>query len=126
MKIHTQCLVMILMVIHNIGGQTVTTPGEKVIDELTSKLELTQLINEPRKFEHNKNPSIDLIFTDQPNLVMESGVRQSLDSYCHYQITHCRMNYKLAPPINRKIWDYNKANVPHIRRSISKFPWHQH
>ena len=76
------------------------------IEELTSVLGLSQLITEPTNFEPNKNPScIDLIFTDQPNMVIESGTRNSLDSLCHHQITYCQFNYKILPPpsFERKI-----------------------
>ena len=77
------------------GGNS--TPEGTKIEALTSHLGLSQLISEPTNFEPNKNPScIDLIFTDQPNLVIESGVRSSLD--CLHQITHCRLNYKVPPP----------------------------
>ena len=58
--------IVILMVIHNIGGQIVTQHP----NEITSKLELIHLINEPTNFEPNKKPSyIDLILTDQPNWI---------------------------------------------------------
>ena len=102
---------------HNIGGQVLTQHPMAEIDEITSKLELTQLVNESTNFEPNKNPScIDLIFTDQPNLV--SGVRPSLDSFCHHQITHCRVNYQIppSPPFDWKIWDYNNANVEECKK----------
>ena len=76
-----------------------TTPEGNEIDEIISQLRLSQLINEPTNFEPNKNPScIDLIFTDQPTLRLESGVRPSLDSFCHHQITYWRMNFQIPPP----------------------------
>ena len=87
------------------------------------------MIAEPTNFEPNKNPScIDLIFTDQPNLVLESGTKSSLDPLCHHQITYCRFNYKIPPPppFERKIWDYERANVTQIRKSIVDFNWEQH
>ena len=105
-----------------------TAEGIK-IKELTNHLGLSQIISDPTNFEPNKNPSrIDLIFTDQPNLVIESGVRSSLDPLCHHQITHCRFNYKVPPPppFERKIWAYDSANVDLIKRSISEFPWENH
>ena len=50
-------------------------------------------------FTRNKNPScIDLVITDQPNLVLDSGTRASLDSFCHHQITYCRVNFNIPPP----------------------------
>ena len=60
------------------------------IESLTSNLGLTQLITEATNFQDNCNPScIDLFFTDQPNLVIESGVRPSIDPFCKHQITYC-------------------------------------
>ena len=109
------------------GGNS--TPEGLRIEELTSYMGLSQLISEPTNFEPNKHPScIDLIFTDQPNLVIESGTRSSLDPLCHHQITYCRFNYKVPPPppFERKIWAYDRANVPLIRRSILEFPWENH
>ena len=69
------------------------------LDILFSELGLTQLISEPTHFRGHCLPSgIDLIICDQPNLVIESGVRSSLDSMCKHQITFCKLSIK-APPI---------------------------
>ena len=58
------------------GGDT--TPEGSIIEDLTTSLGLSQLITEPTNFEPNKKPScIDLIYTDQPNLVLESRTRSS-------------------------------------------------
>ena len=110
------------------GGGGDSTPEDTKIEELTSFLGLSQLITEPTNLKPNKNPTcIDLIFTDQPNLVLESGTRCSLDPPCHHQITHCRFNYKIPPPpFERKIWVYERTNVTQIRNSISNFPWEEH
>ena len=66
------------------------------IEELTLSLGLTQVIYEPTNFEPHKNPScIHLIFTDQPNIIMESA---SLDALCHHQIIFCRANLNSQRP----------------------------
>ena len=71
----------------------------KEIEELFISLNLTQIINEPTNFTPGKNPScIDLIVTDQPNLILDSGTRTSLDTKCHHQIIHCKVNFKIPPP----------------------------
>ena len=68
------------------GGDTKAEGRE--IENLICSLGLSQLICKPTNFEPNKNPScIDLVMTDQPNLVLDSGTRASLDSFCHHQIT---------------------------------------
>ena len=109
------------------GGDT--THEGTVIDELFTKLGLFQIISEPTNFEPNKNPScIDLLVTDQPDIILDSGTRASLDSYCHHQIIHCKVNFKIPPPLpfERKIWHYNRADSASIKRSIINFPWRQH
>ena len=124
--IHLQySLQVISMVIPSFGGMMVTLLP-RVDDKLTSLMGLSQLLNEPTNFETNKNPScIDLIFTDQPNCVIESGTRPSLDNLCRHQITYCPMNFHISslPSFERKIWHFDRANITLIRRSISSFPW---
>ena len=106
-----------------------TTPEGVVIEDLFTSLGLHQLICEPTNFEPNKNPScIDLVVTDQPNLVLDSGTRPSLDSLCHHQIIHCKVNFRIPPPpaYERKVWHFNRANVNAIKMSMTNFPWLQH
>jgi len=109
------------------GGDT-TQEGTQ-IDDIFSRLGLSQVISEPTNFEPHKNAScIDLIITDQPNIIINSGTRASLDSYCHHQIVHCTVNIKIPPPppFQRKIWHYNRADSAAIKRSMEHFPWRQH
>jgi len=106
-----------------------TNPEGRGIEELTSSLGLIQLINEPTNMEPQKNFScIDLIFTDQTNMIMESGVRPSLDKQCHHQITYCNTNFKIPnpPPYKRKLWHYDRAQILLIKRAITEFKWHEH
>ena len=106
-----------------------TTPEGEIIDEHFSKLGLSQIISEPTNFKPHKKPScIDLIVTDQPNIILESGTRASLDSYCHHQIIHCKANFRIPPPppFERIIWHFNRANSAAIKRCMNSFPWRQH
>ena len=101
----------------------------KEIDDLLTSLGLSQVISEPTNFEPNKKPScIDLIITDQPNIILNSGTRASLDPYCHHQIIYCKVNFRIPPPppFERKIWHFNKAHSEAIKRSMVSFPWLQH
>ena len=96
------------------------------LDILFSELGLTQLISEPTHFREHCLPScIDLIICDQPNLVIESGVRSSLDSMCKHQITFRNLSIKAPPipPFKRLVWHYNKANRGLILRALLVFPW---
>ena len=65
------------------------------IDALTSYHGLHQLISQQAHILANSSSCIDLIFTDQPNLVIDSGTHPSLHPNCHHQITYCKLNLKI-------------------------------
>ena len=48
------------------------------IENITSQFGLHQIINEPTHILENSSSCIDLIFTSQPNLLVESGTQPSL------------------------------------------------
>ena len=60
-----------------------TYEGSK-IEAITSQFGLKQFIQEPTHILSNSSSCINLVFTSQPNLVMESGVRSSLHENCHH------------------------------------------
>ena len=68
---------------------------------------------------------IDLIFIDQPNLIIESGVHPSLHEQCQHQIVYGKLSVSniALPPYTRKIWHYDKADFVAIRKSIEMFAW---
>ena len=68
---------------------------------------------------------IDLIVTDQPNIVLDSGVHPFLDQTVKREIIFCKINFKIPPlpKYMRKIWHFNRANEDLIVRAISAFPW---
>ena len=70
------------------------------LDSLVSTHGFHQLISEPTHILRNLLSCIDLIFTDQPSLVVDSGVHPKLNGNCHYQISYCKLNLKIVylPP----------------------------
>ena len=91
--------------------------------KLTSQFGLQQLSKEPSHILTDSSSCIDLLFTSQPNLVMESGVHSSLDQNCHHQIIYAETNFKVfhPPPYEREIRHYQRANVDQIQRAIEHF-----
>ena len=75
-------------------------------------------IQEPTHILNDSSSYIDLIFTFQLNLVMESGVHSSLYQNCHHQLKYAEINLKVfyPPPYGREIWHYQRANVDLIQR----------
>ena len=70
---------------------------------------------------------IDLLFTDQPNLFLESGVHLSLQEQCHHQIIFGKLSVEspAPPPYRRRIWHYDRANKIAIQKSIKLFHWRE-
>ena len=77
------------------------------IKNVTSKFGLSQIIKEATHILESSFSWIDLIFTTQPNVVVESGVHPSLH----------------PPPYPWEIWHYQQENTELIRRAITDFNW---
>ena len=92
---------------------------------LTSSSGFFQLINEPTHVQSNSSSCIDLLFTDQPNLAVNSGVHASLHPNCHHQIVHTSLYLDISYPLpyQRLIWDYKKADFEKIRKALDLVNW---
>ena len=53
----------------------------------------TQLTNSATHITGNSSSCVDLIFTQQPNLVTSSGVHVPLHNNCHHQKAFANINY---------------------------------
>ena len=93
------------------------------IEFLTTTYGLHQLISNSSHTPPNFASCIDLIFTDQPNLVINSGVHPSLRPNCHQQIIYCKFNLFVEYPYEWLVWDYGKANCESIKRVLEQGYW---
>ena len=101
-----------------------TSEGTQV-DSPTTSYGLISIISDPTYILPNSSSCIDLIFTNQPNLVTESGVHPPLHPKCHHQIVFAKLNLKVeCPPLyQRLIWDYKNADITSINRVIDIFDY---
>ena len=101
-----------------------TSEGTQV-DSLTTSYGLSQMISDPTHILPSSSSCIDLIFTNQSNLVTESGVYPSLHPKCHHQIVFAKFSLKEKyPPLyERLIWEYKNADTASINRAIDIFDW---
>ena len=92
-------------------------------DIITSQFGLQQLIKEPTHILTDSSSCIDLLFTSQPNLVIESGLHSSLYQNCHHQLIYPKINFKVfyLLPYEREIWYYQRANVNQFQQAIEQF-----
>ena len=95
------------------------------MENLTSLYGMKQLISDPTHILQHSSSCIDLIFVNQPNLVVDSGIHPSLHLTCHHQIIFCKLNLKIEnPPIYVcEVWDYGKAQTDLVNRTIDQFNW---
>ena len=66
-----------------------------------------------------------MLFTNQQNLITDSGIHPSLHSNCHHQIIYEKFNLKFffPAPYERHIWHYKHANAHMISKAIQGFNW---
>ena len=95
------------------------------IENVTYQFGLSRIITEATHILEPSSSCIDLIFTTQPNLVVESGVHSLLHPNCHHQIVFAKFNLQIhyPPPYPREMWHYKQANTELIRRAITDFNW---
>ena len=91
------------------------------IESISSLYGFSQLISETTHILQNLSSYINLIFTNQPNLVINSGIKPSLHENCYYQITHTKFNLQIIypPPYQRLVWDFKNANASSIRKALN-------
>ena len=78
---------------------------------------------------HRQSPSsIDLIFTDHPNLSVNSGIHKSLHPNCHHQIVQSKLDLNVfyPSPYQRLVQDYKKSHVSGIRNGLDLVNWEKH
>ena len=62
-----------------------------LVTRVTTTYDLQQLISDPTHFFPKSSSCIDLIFTYQPNLMVDSGVHPTLQANFHHKITYCKV-----------------------------------
>ena len=75
-----------------------TTIEGTQLECLSSVYGFHQLLSQPTHLLPQTSSCIDLIFTDQPNLIVDSGVHPSLHSNCYHQITYSKINLNIEYP----------------------------
>ena len=105
--------------------EDITSNEGTQLESLTIPYGLHQLISDPTHLLPNSSSCIDLIFTDQPNLVVDSGVHPSLHPNCHHQITFPRYNVtaEYPPPYEKLVWNYIKAITESIKQTLMQINW---
>ena len=84
-----------------------------------------QLINEPTHIQINSSLYIDLIFIDQPNPSVNSGVHASFHPPCYHQIVDISFNPNICYPhhINAEYGYHKTSDSTNIRKVFDSVNW---
>ena len=94
------------------------------IDSFPSTHVLKQLICEPTNILSKSLTCIDLIFKNQPNLVVDSDTHPSLYLNCDHPTIHCKINFQVEyqPPYERHVWNYAKDAILSTSQNVDCHP----
>ena len=81
----------------------ITDKNGTQIESIISLCDISQPISQSTHILQNSSSWIDLIFKDQPNLVINSEEKAPLHENCHHQITYTKLNLQIMypPPIRK-------------------------
>ena len=97
--------------------------GQRLFD-LVAQYNLHQLISEPTRVSEYSESLLDLMITDSPGYILNSGILPPISSsdhsvvFCSFSITH----YK-DRPFKRSVWDYKRANFDDLNSALLDAPW---
>ena len=100
----------------------ITTEGT-AINDLMTQYGLTSIIHEPTHLLRPSSSNIDRFFTQQDNLLTNSGVHSTSD--CHHQIIYSEFNLRIhnSPLHEHFLLEYDKTTKDLITKSIDAFDW---
>ena len=82
------------------------TPNGAHVEALTLFYGLRQLTKTPTRLLPNSTTFIDLVFNNQPHLVMESGGHSSPCSTNHHQMVFAKLIIKFKYPPSMKVYPW--------------------
>ena len=95
------------------------------IHELFAKHNILQTVNEPTNITSRTQHCIDLVATDQPNIIIKNEVAPSLHTNCSHQVNLVKLDLKCPPPppFKRVVWHYARANTNSLLECLHQFDW---
>ena len=100
----------------------------KELDTITSTVGYSKIIDKPTLFPNNSSSCIDLTFTSNPSILVDSGIETSLSRSCHHDIKNGKINFRvhLPPPHFRTVWNYKNADTISIQPAIENVNGNMH
>ena len=94
------------------------------LDSLKLSVGYNQIIDKPTHVINNSS-SIDLIFYPNQSGISSHGVDISIFDKCRIVYGKSDICVPLPPTYVWEVWDYIKANIENIKKTISNFDWNK-
>ena len=97
--------------------------SNKLVDILNAS-NLYQIIKEPTRITTNTSNLLDLIITDSPGYIMDSGTLPPLANLDHCAV-FCKLTIRYINDTTyiRHVWDYKNANFQELNLALQVAPW---
>ena len=91
---------------------------------LVAQFNLFQLIDEPTRTNEYSTSLLDLLITDSPGLILDSGVLAPISNSDH-SVIFCSfsLSYHKDRSFKRGVWSYKKADFQGLNTTLSSAPW---
>ena len=91
---------------------------------LIARNNLFQIINEPTRSTEFSNSLLDLLITDSPGYILDSGVLPPVANSDH-SVIFCTISITFPndKAFRRTVWDYKRGNFDVLNETLSHAPW---
>ena len=97
------------------------------LDLLTLSAEHNEITDKPTRVINTSMSYIDFIFCTNRSVISSHGVDVSIFEICHHNTIYGKIiiGVPLPPTYVREVWEYEKANIEHIKKAISNLGWNK-
>ena len=101
-------------------SKDITSLDDTQTYSLTTAHGFKQIILDPTRILPRSSSCIDLVFTNQPNFVIDCGTHPSFHPNCYHQITFCKLNLKVEypPTYDPVVCNFKISNNGAIKKAI--------
>lgn len=104
----------------------ITNTEGRVMHSYFQSKNFEQLIHEPTRIVGESKSCIDLLFSTNPCLFSEVGVRDKIVDVCDHSPIFAVLKFSYSKPecYKRWVWNFEKGNFDLLRQLILDAPWH--
>jgi len=106
-------------------SEDITNTEGRALYSTMNQAGFTQLIHEPTRIVNSRRSCIDLIFSLNPNLIIDAGVRPKISDLCDHSPIYATLKYTTTRPkaYKRWVWDFKRGDYDSLRQCLLYAQW---